>query len=197
MKKQKKLFLNERGFTLIELLASIIVLVAVGSVITGIITSSLRGTNKTNTIENLRQNGNYALNQISKDTTYTQPFDGTNTGFSNDNGVTYVTSCPFSSSQPPAPVTTTYSSVTVQSVSGIVTKYNCSGSVLTANGTDLVDTGSISLTNCSITCTQTKTTDTPIIKIGFTLGPKNQNGLAENSSSITFGTSVIMRNYQK
>ena len=42
---------QQKGFTLVELLASIIVLVAVGSVIAGIISSTLRGTNKTNTIE--------------------------------------------------------------------------------------------------------------------------------------------------
>lgn len=193
------------GFTLVELLASVIVLIAVGSVIAGIISSSLRGANKTNAIENIRQNGNYALSQISKDIEYAQPFDGENTGLSND-GTTYVTSCPFSSSSTPAPVVTTYNYITVQSANNIVTKYSCSGStpqdsVLTANGMPLIDmteATSISLENCSLMCVQNEPMDIPIIKISFSIGPKNSNNLVENSNPpITFETSVTLRNYEK
>ena len=72
MKKIINLKQNKKGFTLIELLASIAVIVVIGSVIAGIIKSSLRGSNKTNTIEAIRQNGNYALSQISKNIEYAQ-----------------------------------------------------------------------------------------------------------------------------
>ncbi len=198
---------SNEGFTLVELLASVIVLVAVGSVIAGIITSSLRGSNKTNTIENIRQNGNYALNQISKDIEYALPFDGKNTGLSIDNGTTYATSCPFSALSPtPTPAATAYNVITVESASNKVTKYNCYGStpldsVLKANGTSLIDTTpatSISLISCSFTCIQTQATDIPIIKINFAIGPKILNGLVENSSPpVTFETSVTIRNYTK
>lgn len=200
---------KQKGFTLIELLASVIVLVAVGSVITGIISSSLRGANKTNTIENIRQNGNYALAQMSKDIEYTLPFDGKNTGLSNDDGVTYDTICILSLSPTPTPVTP-YEFITVQSANNIITKYNCSGStssdsVLTAEGispiktkTSLVDLDSVSLNSCSISCIQNKPTDIPIIKINFSIGPKNSNGLAESSNPpIVFETSVTIRNYKK
>lgn len=190
---------NSAGFTLIELLASVIVLVAVGSVIAGIISSSLRGTNKTNTIENIRQNGNYALSQISKDIEYALPFDGKNTGLSND-GITYTTSCPFSLSPTPTPEATTYSFITVESVSNRVTRYNCTStpSVLSANGTSLIDVDSVSLINCSFTCIRSKATDIPIIKINFSIGPKNSNDLVENSNPpIVFETSVTIRNYNR
>lgn len=192
-------FSFQKGFTLVELLASIIVLVAVGSVVAGIISSSLRGANKTNTIENIRQNGNYALAQISKDIEYTLPFDGKNTGLSND-GATYATSCPFSLSPTPTPVATAYSFITVESVNNRVTKYNCTSSpaVLSANGASLIDIVSVSLLSCSFTCIQSKTTDIPIIKISFSIGPKNSNGLVENSNPpIVFETSVTIRNYKK
>jgi len=193
---------KSKGFTLVELLASVVVLVAVGSVIAGIISSSLRGANKTNTIENIRQNGNYALNQMSKDIKYAQPFDGKNTGLSNNDGVTYDTSCIFSLNPTPTP-STPYSVITVKSANNIVTKYNCSGSttldsILTANEAPLIDTNSVSLISCSLSCIQNKPTDIPIIKVSFSIGPKTANGLVENSNPpIVFETSVVMRNYKK
>lgn len=190
---------NEAGFTLIELLASVIVLVAVGSVIAGAISSSLRGTNKTNTIENIRQNGNYALNQMSKNIEYAQPFNGKNTGLSNDNGADaeYEASCANSLLPTPIPVTQ-YKFITVESADNKITQYNCDGSTLKANNEDLVDVNSVSLSNCFINCIQNKSTDIPIIKISFNLGPRISNNLVENSSPpIIFETSVMMKNYEK
>lgn len=189
---------QQKGFTLIELLASVIVLVAIGSIIAGITSSSLRGANKTNTIENIRQIGNYALNQIAKDITYAQPFDGSSTGFNAtdvNNVTTYSTSCP---SSPLVDITVQ----TVQSASNIpiVTKYDCSGStpessVLKANEVSLINDTSVSLKSCSLTCTQTN--NVPIIGISFILGSINPNGLVENiASEITFKTSIAMRNYK-
>lgn len=192
---------NQRGFTLVELLASIIVLVAVGSVIAGIITSSLRGTNKTTAIENIRQNGNYTLAQMSKNIEYSQAFNGLSV-----DGVTYVTSCPFSTAPTPAPTTTPYKFIKITPLSGSPTIYNCDGSILTVsvlNGATptpapLIDNNSFSFTNCSLSCTQTSSTDIPIIGISFSLGPKNPNGLVENSSPpILFQTSVTIRNFKK
>lgn len=186
----------ERGFTLVELLASIIVLVAVGSVISGIITSSLRGTNKTTTIENIRQNGNYTLSQVSKNIQYAQVFNG----LSND-GINYVTTCPFSVAPTPAPVTTTFNFIKVTLVKNNPIVYNCTSSsplTITENGASLIDTNSVSLTECTLACIQSRPTDVPIIKVSFKLGPKNPNGLPENSTPpILFETSVTMRNYKK
>ena len=187
---------REEGFTLVELLSSIIVLVAVGSVIAGIITSSLRGTNKTTTIENIRQNGNYTLAQMSKNIEYAQVFNG----FSNDD-TTYVTSCPFSLAPTPAPVKTIYNFIKVTPLNSSLITYNCASSTpltITANGESMVDTNSISLTECIIACIQTRATDIPIIKVSFKLGPKNPSGLVESSTPpILFETSVTIRNYKR
>ena len=193
--RKSKIKNAEKGFTLVELLSSIIVLVAVGSIIAGIITSSLRGTNKTTTIENIRQNGTYNLNQMSKNIEYAQTFNG----FSNDD-VNYVISCPSSASPTPAPVTTNYNYIKVTPLNSSPITYNCTSSppVITANGVSLVDTNTVSLVACTISCIQTGATDTPIIKIGFTVGPKNANNLVENSTPpILFETSVTVRNYKK
>ncbi len=195
LKSQISNLKSNRGFTLLELLSSIIVLVAVGSVIAGIITSSLRGTNKTTTIENIRQNGNYTLAQMSKNIEYAQVFNG----LSND-GANYVTSCPFSLAPTPIPVKTNYNFIKVSPLSGNPITYNCTSApaAITVNGVPLMDTNVVSLVSCFIACVQTGATDVPIIKIGFTLGPKNSNNLPENSTPpILFETSVTIRNYKR
>ena len=187
-----------KGFTLVELLASVIVLVAIGAVIIGIIASSLRGTNKTNNIENIRQNGNYVINQMSKNIEYAQVFGG----FSSI-GEIYETSCSKSYTIPtPTPAIATYKFIKVTPTSGNTIIYNCDGSTLTATSalsgvTPLIDLNSLAVSNCSLTCTQPNSTDVPTIGISFTLGPKNQSTLAENNNSITFKTSIIIRNYAR
>lgn len=184
---------SEKGFTLVELLASIIVLVAVGSVIAGIITSTLRGTNKTNTVENIRQNGNHAIAQVSENIEYAQVFNG----LSIDGG-NYVRSCPFSLSPTPVPVATRYRSIKITSNNRSQIVYNCTSSILSANRISLVDTNSVSLTECAIDCIQSRATDVPIIKVSFKLGPKNPNSLPENSTApVLFETSVTIRNYKR
>ena len=192
---------RQKGFTLIEVLASVIVLVAIGSVIAGVVTSSFRGVNKTNTIENIRQNGNYVISQMSKNIGYAQDFDGKNTGFSNDD-INYSTACQPFPNPTPFPVTTTYKYVSIMSANKLI-KYNCAASppVLSVNGTSLIDISdisSIALTSCSLNCVQTEATGIPIIKISFTLEPKSKNNLVENSSPpVIFETSVALKNYQK
>ncbi|MBI4096648.1 MAG: type II secretion system protein [Candidatus Levybacteria bacterium] len=195
MKPKSKV--GKEGFTLVELLASIAVLVAVGSVIAGIITASLRGTNKTNVIENIRENGNYALSQISRSIEYAQAFNGLS-----DNGTDYTVSCRFSTSPTPAPVETPYKFVKVTPSNSNSIEYSCAISTpatITSNGASMIDTSSIVLTDCVIACVQTRATDLPIVKVGFKLGPKkNPTGLAETSSPpILFETSITIRNYKK
>ncbi|MBI1919210.1 prepilin-type N-terminal cleavage/methylation domain-containing protein, partial [Candidatus Microgenomates bacterium] len=56
----------QSGFTLIEMLAVIFVLSTIGVLVAAIITSSLRGTSKTNTITSVRQNGFFAIAQMTK-----------------------------------------------------------------------------------------------------------------------------------
>lgn len=189
---------QQKGFTLVELLASIIILVAVGSIVAGIITASLRGTNKTNLIENIRENGNYTISQIARTIEYAQVFNG----LSND-GIGYTTICPFSASPtppptPPPPPQYKFIKVTPPNSDPIV--YSCATPLtITANDASLIDTSSIALTDCVIACAQSRATDIPIIKISFKLGPKTPTGIAENNSlsSILFETSVTIRNYKK
>jgi type II secretory pathway pseudopilin PulG len=186
-----------KGFTLVELLASIIVLVVIGSVIAGVIVSSLRGSNKTNNIESVRQAGNYVLNQMSKDIEYAQTFDGRSTGLSNDDGATYDTACKPALNPIPTPISP-YNLITVRSSGNIVTKYKCTSSELSANGSPLISPESGTFAGCSLTCIQNNPMDALIIKISFSIGSKVSNTQVENSNPpIVFETSVTMRNYSR
>lgn len=196
-KRQAKSEKKEAGFTLVELLASIIVLVVVGIVVSGITTSTLRGTNKASTIENIRQNGNYALSQISKTIQYAQTFNGLSI-----DGINYVTSCPFSDAPIPTPVRTPFNFIKVTPNNNISIVYECTSfppdaSSFTKDGVSVINTNSVKLRDCSIFCTQTRTTDVPIIGISLNLEPLNSTGLVENSTPPTlFETSVTLRNYK-
>jgi prepilin-type N-terminal cleavage/methylation domain-containing protein len=175
-----------KGYTLIELLTSIAILAAIGSIIAGVLTFSLRGSNKITVVENIRQNGSYALSQISKDIIYAQPFNGITTGIN----AAHLAACP-----PATPVT----EITMVSSAGVMVRYTCNGATLTANGSSIINSTSLSLTGCSFTCAQADVASVPIIGISFWLEPRNATGLAENNanSKINFKTSVTMRNYKK
>lgn len=197
--KKSQIAKSQKGFTLVELLASVIVLVAVGSIIAGIVTSSLRGAKKTNTIENIRQNGNYTLSQMSKAIEYAQVFSGLSDGAidATTGEKTYVASC-FVISPTPAPLV---KFIKVAPLNGKPTIYNCDDSTLTIatlNGTitptpiPLIDETSLSVTGCMISCTQNRATDTPLIGISFSVSPKSGS-----TEKIPFETSVTVRNYKQ
>lgn len=188
------------GFTLIELLVLIVVLSAVGSIVIGIITFSIRGTNKTNTIENIRQSGNYAISQMSKTIEYAQSFEGLST-----DGIIYDKVCPVGAVPP---TTTSYNRIKITPFNNPPIEYACNdlggGNIfsLTSNGTSLIDTvtagAEIKMTSCSFKCTVSNAVDVPIISVSFSIEPATTSTLVEKvATPITFETSVTMRNYQK
>lgn len=191
----------QKGFTLIELLVVIVILVVLGSIITGVITFSLRGTNKANTIENIRQSGNYAISQIGKTIEYAKDFGG----LSNDDGVTYETSCPATLS--PAPTSSSYKYIKITTFNSSSIIYSCSnvGGFETIayekppdGAVSFIDNSVIKVVNCSFTCTVSSVTDPPIINISFLLEPATTSTLVEKvATPIIFETSVTMRNYQR
>lgn len=180
---------NNKGFTLVELLAVSVVMVAVSVIITATITSSLRGTTKTNTINDVRQNGNYAISQVSKMIEYAKSFGGV----SND-GVNFTSSC-INLALPltPTPTPPQYSNIKIIGFDNGETIFSCS-SVIASNGASLIDTNLVFVDACSFTCSQDKSTDAPIIGINFSLSKKTTSSLFENKASVSFKTSVKMRN---
>src|SRR6266540_3152776 len=89
---------NSQGYTLIELLAVMTIIVVVGVIVAGILVSSLRGGSKSNVLDNVRENGNFAITQISKMITYSQSFNGVST-----DGSFYTTNCAPAVSTSPSP----------------------------------------------------------------------------------------------
>lgn len=175
----------EKGFTLIELLVVMGVLVVIGLVIATIIVSALRGSNKTNTINTVRQNGDYAISRISKMLEFAQGF----VGVSNDN-VNYSNSCSSPNSL--------YNYVKVVAFDGGKTVFSCntSQSRISSNSASLINSSDVSLSSCSFTCSRNISVP-PTIGIDFTLTQKSQSNLFESKASIEFKTSVIMRNLNK
>lgn len=171
-------FKSGGGFTLIEILAVIFVLSTIGVLVAAIITSSLRGTNKTNTITAVRQNGFFAIAQMTK-------------MIQNAKRLEY----PYSCISPPSPTPPPASSyLEINSPDGGETRFECSGSTISSNSGSLLDTSAVSVNSCSFTCSQTSLSDPPIIGISFTLIQKRTTSFFEQNVSIPFQTSVVMRN---
>lgn len=173
---------SKLGFTLVELLAVIFVFVIVGSIILAIIVSSLRGNNKTNALNNIESNGDYAITQVAKAIR-----DAT------------ILIAPFPCGTVNSPTVT--NSLKLGFPDGTTSTYSCldssGNSSITSNSAALVDTNSINVTSCSFTCGQDAQSSYPIIGINFSLKPLTSSNFAENTASasaVQFTTSVVLRN---
>lgn len=172
------------GFTLIELLTVMVVFVSVSGIVVAILFSALRGTNKTNTVDVVRQNGNYVISQMTKMIRFAKKLESTcnptltSIAIKNlDDGQTIFSCC----STLPA---------TIASSSGTE---NCTP----ATRTSLLNTNAVALVSCSFTCNRTDVSDMPIIGINFSLNRAGSSSFVERIASATaipFQTSVSMRN---
>lgn len=174
-----KLKTKQKGYTIIELLAVISILVIISGIVSGILYSTLRGTNKTKITTEVSQNGAYALSVITNDIidsgSVTQ-IDGVD--------VLDCTAAP------------TGTAITLKRLDGTNTVLSCSGNTISQDGKSLVNSNTVSVTSCTFSCSQ-KSDDSysiPSVGINFTIQQKSGN-FAEQKSSSTFNTSVTMRNY--
>lgn len=183
----KKIFNSKKGFTLIELLAVMIVLIAVSSIIGAILFSSLRGTNKTNTLTAVRQNGNNAISQMVKMLRGAKRLDS-------------PASCSVPLSPTPIP---TYSFVTFTSFDDGQTTFSCDSGTISSNAASLLDLTGVSLVSCSFTCTQEGILDFPTVGINFSLREYAPSGITlfsektASATAIPFQTSVSLRNLKR
>lgn len=170
------------GFTLVELLAVVFIFVTIASLVTGILVTTLRGNNKTNAINIVQSNGDYAINQMTKAI----------------RGATTLLS-PLSCGPVASPTST--SSVQLAFPDGSIATYSCKDSndnfSITSNSAALIDTSGLAVTQCNFTCGQDSSSSYPIIGIDFFLQPKNTNNFVDfkaSSSAVEFQTSVVIRN---
>jgi len=187
---------NSRGYTLIELLAVMLVLTAVGTIIGAIFVSALRGGNKSTTTNDIRQNGNYAITQMSKMIAFAKSFNG----ITDFDRVTH-TNCvaPEGGAKP-------YASVTITSFDDGVTTFSCEkdpktgtyGALASRSGAlqpiYLIDTNTINVFPCNFTCTQANLFSPITININMTLQKQVSSGFSETQTVIPFNTSVTLRN---
>lgn len=176
--KQRKLS-QFSGFTLIELLAVIAITGVVGSMMFGILFSTLQGANKSESLGIIQQNGNSVLAQITRMVRYSTDIQS-----------------PASCYTAPTPTPVQLSSITILNGDNYVTTFSCdlSAGTIASNGADLLDPSDVKVTACSFSCTQLTPYDEPTMTVSFTLGKKNSNNLVENNSSQQFQTSITLRN---
>lgn len=168
----------QKGYTLIELLAVMMVFVVIGSFIVGILVTSLRSNNKTNSLTSVRQNGEFVISHMSRTIREAHAV---------------VTPYPCGTLDVPA----TSTSVTLTAVNSDQITYSCTGTTIASNGASLLDTTSVSLQSCSFSCSQVSAAAAPIITIHFSLSAKttsNFSDFAASSSALPFDTSVALRN---
>lgn len=178
----------KNGYTLIELLVAMTVIITVGLIVVAILVSSLRGTNKATSIENVRINGNYAILQISRMIEFAQNFEGV---YPDSQGLYTIACVP----------TTHYTNVKITSFDNGQTIFSCnlsqSPAVISSNSASFINTNDVTLTSCYFTCSRTNMSQPPTIGINFTLSQKSSSSFFENQASIPFSTSVVIRNLNK
>lgn len=187
MRKNKRL----AGFTLIELLVVMAVIVLIGSLISVILFSSLRGANKTGTETALKQNGNFAISQMAKSIRFAKRFDGVSV-----NGSSYTTNCVTTTvlATTPTPTPIPYKYVKITALDGGQTTYACGVTTIASNSASLLDTSVVTVSSCSFSCSQQSVEDFPTINILFTLSSAKSSTFFEQKGTSTFQTGVTMRN---
>lgn len=191
------------GFTLIELLATMIVVLTVGAVMGGILFSAVRSNNKASTLTTVKQNGTYAISQMSKMIRYAKSFDGVTTDATSGSPV-YTTDCvqPTVAPLTPTPTPVAYKRVKITSFDGGSSTFWCesvgvSPATISSNSASLVDTTAILVNTCSFACTQASINDPPVISIDFNLRQRKSTLFAEQQSKLDFHTSVAFRNWSR
>jgi prepilin-type N-terminal cleavage/methylation domain-containing protein len=192
----RKLIFNSKGFTLIEFLTVVVVIASIGLIIVGILTSALRGTNKTNIVNLVRQSGNQAVVQMARMIEYAQGFDGVSM-----DGNSYTVNCVQGVLAPtPTPPPTQYKYLKITAFDGGKIIYSCISNYIASNSASLIDTNSVKMVpnKCWFTCTQERVTSNPIIGIKFQLMQSAPTGgFVESKASIPFETSITFKNLIK
>ena len=80
----KKYLSSKKGFTLVEVLVVMVIVLVVGSIIIGVLFAAARKSNKASSLDVVKRNGNYAIEQMAKTIRYAAKFDGVS--IANENG---------------------------------------------------------------------------------------------------------------
>ncbi len=196
MKNLKFKIKNSKGYTLVEMLAVIVVFAIIGGIISAIFASSLRGSNKANITNDIRQNGNYALAQMSRMINYAKSFDGISVdGSDGSYQDCYIE--PAGAGTTTTTILNEYHYIKMTSFDGGQIIFSCdaeSDEIIASNGASLVNTDIVRAESCVFTCLQSSAASPPTIGISFILSQKDEGAFFEKKAIIPFETSVTMRN---
>lgn len=182
----KYLLRDSRGYTLVEMVTVGLILVTITGVIAAVLTSTLRGTNKSKVTSSVSQNGNYALSVISNI-------------FISTKGVEAVEGNPVvDCSANPSGI-----SMMVTRSDGGTTLLSCDLNsdppTISSNGATLIDTSVVQVDSdkgCHFSCIQNNNAySAPLLEVGFSLKQKGRTGFSDSSSTQDFTTQVLMRNF--
>jgi prepilin-type N-terminal cleavage/methylation domain-containing protein len=163
-----------KGFSLVELLASIAIFSVIGVIVISILTLTLRGSNKADLTESLRQNGDIVLSKIVRSIRYAKSID-----------------------DPICVPSATSSAITLTTLTDQETTLSCNSDGITLNSLPLIDTKSILVRDCSFVCRQPTLTDSPTVTVQFILSSNNTSNFFEQKASIPFQATVMMRNLNR
>lgn len=174
---------SQEGFTLVELLVVIVIFSVVGAITGSILVSSLRTSNKANSLNVVKQNGDFVTTQAVKllhsARVLKSPFP-----------------CGLSSNP------TVQSSISVLDNYGTQINLSCLGNTIVSSGMSLLDTNAVVLVpgSCSFSCSQQTSSDYPLVSFQFSLISKTSSSFSEQTASagaVPFFTSVSMRNMNR
>lgn len=195
-----KLNKKSRGFTLIELVVVVGILITVGAILLNTLVIVLRVAIKTNTLTEVRQNGGYALSQITKMLRDAKSFQGVST-----DGTSFSTNCvvstPLAGTLTPTPPA--YKSIKITTYTDNEVIFSCTPTTIASNGASLLNTRAVAIATCSFSCLQNTILESPTIGIHFSLTQYTPTGTillperTASASAIPFETSVTLRNVSK
>lgn len=187
---------SSKGFTLVELLVGLLLILTIGTIVFSIFTATLRGTNKSSSLNALRHSGSTAMDQITRAIRNAKEFNGVSL-----NGVdTFSEYClvPDGQTEP-----TQYKALMVTTFDDNTFVYRCplnQEQGIYENFTPLIDTAEVVVNpqnSCYFTCLQSTTAGVPTIGIHFTLTPTGQTGTTDGDSRLEFETRVSPRNFAR
>ena len=195
----RKKALSSKGYTLIEFVMVMIVVSVIGVIIMSILSSTLRGTKKTNVISSIRTSGNQAITQMAKLIRFAKKFEGVS-----KNGTinTYVLDCTqtvIGLTPTPTPVAYKYLKFKAEDDGQIIFTCDDANSTIASNTASLIDTDIVKVAdnNCWFTCNQDRVTTNPVIRVYFELRQAGDSAFPESQFSIAFETSVVLKNLVK
>lgn len=183
-----------RGFTLFELLIVILLMATVGGISTVILVSALRGSDRVNTISEVRSNGNYAITQIAKMIRFAKDIEGVSALASPPPNPSGWDTCDNTGNPK--------KHIKISSFDNGTTIFSCMNEIdkpnngeISSNSASLINLSKVKVKSCSIKCFRADNNEPPTVTIDFELYANSGSAFYEKQATIPFHASITVRNY--